>query len=184
MIFYKRIIFSLIVALVGFVVVNEVWDSRNGIVSPISNFLFISPISIENDRPTSNTKNTPVTLKIDKLNLRLPIQAATVHGNTWDLYDQSVAWLSTSAIAGEGNTVLYAHDWINLFGYLYKLKKGDELKVMQNGKWLAYQVTDNHLINPGDVSAVLSSKNQLTLYTCEGTFDSKRRIVYADLINK
>ena len=34
--------------------------------------------------------------------------------------------------------------------------------------------------DPEDVEAILSEDNQLTLYTCEGSFDQKRLVVYAD----
>jgi LPXTG-site transpeptidase (sortase) family protein len=128
---------------------------------------------------TTNTKQPPTSIFIPKLNKRLPVQASVVKGNTWDLFNTSVAWLSTSAVPGEGNVILYAHDWPNLWGDLYKLQPGDAVEVDQNTTVHIYVVTQSRAVNPEDVQAILSKENQVTMFTCEGTFDQKRRVVVA-----
>src|SRR3972149_9937058 len=75
------------------------------------------------------TKLPPTQIKIPKFNLDLLISAGLVDGNTWDLYDDKIAWLATSAVPGEGNVILYGHDRRGLFGDLYKLKVGDLIEV-------------------------------------------------------
>ncbi len=109
----------------------------------------------------------------------MPIQAALIKDNEWDLFTSAIAWLSTSAAPGEGNVILYGHNWWSLFGDLYKLTPGDTIEVQQNNTWKVYIVTESKAIQSTDVDAVFSKENQLTLYTCEGSFDQKRRVVYA-----
>lgn len=120
----------------------------------------------------------PTDIKIPKLGLDLAVSPSIVQGNDWELFDDRVAWLSTSAPAGAGNTILYAHDRVGLFGTLYKLKPGDEIDVYDN-KWIIYKVTELHAVMPTDINSILSNENRLTLYTCEGSFDQKRLVVYA-----
>jgi LPXTG-site transpeptidase (sortase) family protein len=121
----------------------------------------------------------PTAIRIAKINKELPVQAALVHDNQWDLFSNAVAWLSTSAVPTEGNVILYGHNWRSLLGDLYKLIPGDIIEIQQNNSWLKYSVTESRAISPKDVDAILSDQNQLTIYTCEGSFDQKRRLVYA-----
>lgn len=109
------------------------------------------------------------------------MQAALVHDNQWDMFDHAVAWLSTSAVPGEGNVILYAHNRKGLWRDLSRVRPGDTVEVQQDTRWVAYVVTESRTVTPTDVEAVLSDANQLTLYTCEGSFDQKRRVVYARL---
>lgn len=122
--------------------------------------------------------SSPTDIKIPKLNLDLAVSPSIIENNSWQLFDDRVAWLSTSSIPGKGNTILYAHDRTGLFGDLYKLKTGDEIDIY-NGGWNTYMVTEIHAVTPTDVNSVFGNENRLTLYTCEGTFDAKRLVVYA-----
>lgn len=140
--------------------------------------LIVSP-EVSLLQATPETKLPPTAIKIPKLNLNIPVQAALVHDNKWDMFDHSASWLSTSAVPGEGNVILYAHDRKQLFGNLYQLKPGDLVEVYQHNKWISYKVTESKAVSDKDIGAILSDNNQLTLYTCEGTFDQKRRVVYA-----
>lgn len=124
----------------------------------------------------------PTAINIPKIHKNLPIKPASVHGNDWDMFGDAVAWLSTSAVPGEGNVVLYAHNWTNLWADLYLLKPGDTIEVQQNNLWKTYKVTESRAVDEHDTQSVLSDENRLTLYTCEGSFDQKRRLVYADPI--
>ncbi len=125
---------------------------------------------------------TPTAINIPKIHKNLPIKSATIHGNNWDLFGDAVAWLSTSAVPGQGNVILYAHDWGSLWGDLYLLKPGDIIEVQQGNIWKIYKVTESRAVDLHDTQSILSSKNRLTLYTCEGSFDQKRRVVYAEPI--
>lgn len=126
------------------------------------------------------TKLPPVEVKIDSIKLDLAVSAGLVYGNTWDLYDDKIAWLATSAVPGEGNVILYGHDRRGLFGDLYKLKIGDAVQVKKGNDWFNYKVTEVKRVLPSDVVSILSDKNRLTMYTCDGSFDQRRLVVYAE----
>lgn len=133
--------------------------------------------------PSPKALNLPPTaINIPKIHKNLPIKPATVRGNDWDIFSDSVAWLSTSSVPGEGNVILYAHDWQSLWADLYLLKPGDIIEVKQNNLWKKYKVTESRAVGLHDTKSILSGRNRLTLYTCEGSFDQKRRVVYADPI--
>ncbi len=125
------------------------------------------------------TLGPPTAINIPKIHKNLPIKPASVHGNEWDLFGDAVAWLSTSAVPGEGNVILYAHDWVTLWADLSLVKPGDTIEIQQNNVWKPYTVTESRAIDQHDTQSVLSDENRLTLYTCEGSFDQKRRLVYA-----
>ncbi|HWA52072.1 MAG TPA: sortase [Patescibacteria group bacterium] len=127
----------------------------------------------------STISNSPTDIKISKINLDLAISPAILKGNEWQLFDDRVAWLSSSALPGKGNTIMYAHDRVGLFANLKNLKPGDEIDIYTN-KWIIYKVTQVHAVLPTDVNAVLGTQNRLTLYTCDGSFDQKRLVVYAE----
>ena len=129
--------------------------------------------------PTSATKQPPTSVSIPKIHSQLPIQAAVVNGNSWQLFNNAVAWMATSALPGQGNVVLYAHDTLPLWGNLYKLQPGDTVEVFQQQVRTTYVVTETRAVGPNEVSAIVSSSNQLTMFTCEGYFDQQRRVVYA-----
>lgn len=121
----------------------------------------------------------PTSISIPDVNLNLPVSAATIVNNQWTLYDDRVSWLTTSKMPGEGNVILFAHNKSNLFGNLKKVETGAEITVQSRDKKYSYLVTEKRKVTPNDVGAVLSNKDQLTLYTCDGSFDQKRLIVIA-----
>lgn len=172
----KTLILATGVAMVVSGMVYWAWDIRKVIVASYTTKnmpVYVAPTA------TPITKLPPTAVRIEKIKKDLPVQAALVNGNEWDMFDNAVAWLSTSAVPGEGNVILYAHNTRKLWLDLNKLKPGDLVEVQQNGIWLQYTVTETHAITPKDIDAVLSDENQLTMYTCEGSFDRKRRVVYA-----
>lgn len=146
-----------------------------GRISIITTIPPVFPISRVMQKP-------PTAINIPKIGKNLPIKLATVRGNDWELFDDAVAWLSTSAVPGEGNVVLYAHNWRSLWADLSLLQPGDIIEVQQNESWKTYQVIQSRAVGRQDIESVLSNENRLTLYTCEGSFDQKRRVVYADPI--
>jgi LPXTG-site transpeptidase (sortase) family protein len=174
--------FSLLLALgfwvtsFTFLLANTLINLAPGFHLPQATHQFISP----EPQPSDLTQATPTEIQILALQKQLPIAAATITDNQWDLFDHQVAWLATSAVPGHGNVILYAHNRPHLFANLNQLKPGDLIQVtLSNGQVSSYQVRDSQQIQPDDVQAILSQVNQLTLYTCAGSFDQKRHVVYA-----
>lgn len=180
---HNTTVFLVIVSMVAGVTVyfatNQVISMGNRIRT--SRQTPVAPTPIESPAPKT-TPGPPTAINIPKIHKNLPIKPASVRGDDWDMFGDAVAWLSTSAVPGDGNVVLYAHNWPSLWGDLYLLKPGDIIDVEQNNLWKTYKVTESREVDEYDTQSVLSDKNRLTLYTCEGSFDQKRRLVYADPI--
>lgn len=179
---YKTTIFLIIVSLIAGVTVYFATGAVIFINQQILAKIQLTITPTPSLSPISKIKLPPTAINIPKIHKNLPIKPATIHGNDWDLFEDAVAWLSVSAVPGEGNVILYAHDWASLWADLYLLKPGDTIEVKQNNLWKVYNVTESRAVDLHDTQSVLSNKNRLTLYTCEGSFDQKRRVVYADPI--
>lgn len=112
----------------------------------------------------------------------------------------SVAWYAPGPRPGEiGSAVIDGHyGWVNdvpaVFDNLYKLQKGDKIRVEdENGVLTTFVVRESRSYNPkADAIDVFSSndgKAHLNLITCEGTWNkfsqnySKRLVVFADKID-
>lgn len=173
------LIVSLIVGIIVYIATGPIISTGQLILSKIQPT--IAPSLSLSQNPQA--KHLPPTaINIPKIHKKLPIKQAVIHNNNWDLFEDAVAWLSTSAVPGEGNVILYAHDWQSLWADLYLLTPGDIIEVQQNNIWKKYMVTESRAVDLHDTKSILSGKNRLTLYTCEGSFDQKRRLVYAEPI--
>lgn len=145
----------------------------------------VYPANLDNRHKTetpneiTRTFSPPTFISILSLNLSLPVTGATIENNNWTLYEDKVSWLATSKTPGEGNVILFAHNKPHLFGNLKKLQSGDGIIVQHEGKNYTYYVVEKRRVTPYDTDAVLSDSDQLTLYTCDGSFDQKRLIVIA-----
>lgn len=122
---------------------------------------------------------SPTKITISAINLDLPIAPGVIVDNKWTLFLDKISWLSTSSRVGEGNTILYGHNRLGLFGGLKELNIGDEIIITQDSKIYKFKISQQRKVLPTDVEAILSGKNQLTLYTCDGSFDQRRLIVIA-----
>ena len=121
----------------------------------------------------------PSQITIDSLGLNLDVAPGIIVNNKWTLYDDKVSWLSTSETPGFGNVIIYGHDRPGLFAPLSKLVVGDEIKIKNGDNTYIYQVAQKRKVLPKDVDAIISDRQQLTLYTCDGSYDEKRLIVIA-----
>ena len=161
----------------------------------ISFFLFLKAISLLSKRYVAITykpspgveykdekETVPVRVSIGRLKLDLPIMPAGIVDGKWEENDSGVSYWSQSPVPGEvGNSVLYAHNWPNLFGSLKKLKVGDEIKVtLSNGEEKIFIVKETYSVT-SDQSHILNQTvdTRLTLYTCDGFLDLERFVVIA-----
>ena len=119
----------------------------------------------------------PTEIKIPAANLDLEVAPGVITDNKWTLYDDKVSWLTTSETLENGNVIIYGHNRIHLFGGLTKLKIGDEIIVKSDQKNFIFEVAQMRNVTPEDVDAIISDKQQLTLYTCDGSFDEKRLVI-------
>ena len=143
----------------------------------------INEVTAFESLPVSNLK--PVGIKIDSLNLALPITESEIKNNKWEASTKSVSHLKTSPIPGEkGNSILYGHNWPNLLGNLNKVKPGDKISIIYNDNSIrSFEVEYSTKVSPEDSSILKASEdNRITLYTCTGFLDSQRLVVVAKLL--
>ena len=131
----------------------------------------------------ASVKVSPSKISIPALNIDLPVASGAISADTWTLYEDKASWLSTSETPGDGNVIIYAHNRKGLFGSLANITPGDKVLVDHEGNTFNYEVTEKRKVVPSDVDAILSENDQLTLYTCDGSFDQKRLIVKAKRIS-
>lgn len=126
----------------------------------------------------------PIGVSIPSLGISLPIFPATVSNNSWPTTDKGVSYLLSSPLPGEkGNSILYAHNWPNLFGRLHQVKIGDKIIIIEKKNTvLSFTVKYTAVVDPKNASILAPSKDKrVTLYTCTGFLDSKRFVVVATL---
>ena len=124
----------------------------------------------------------PVSLRIDSVNLVLPILPASLQEGEWETTSEGVSYLTETPVPGQpGNSVLYGHNWPNLLGKLNQLKMGDTIEIeFAEGSTQTFTVKQRHVVTP-DQTHVLqpTDDTRLTLYTCTGLFDRHRLVVVA-----
>lgn len=121
----------------------------------------------------------PSAIFIPSITLNLQVAPGIVQNNKWTLYDDKISWLSTSEPPGHGNVILYGHNRKGLFADLDRLEVGEEIMVESDSKNYVYQVSESRRVRPDEVDVIISDKNQLTLYTCDGSFDERRLVLFA-----
>lgn len=121
----------------------------------------------------------PSSISIPSISLNLTVAPGVVQNNKWTLYEDKISWLSTSEPPGRGNVILYGHNRKGLFGELDRLEIGEEITIVSGSKNYVYQIYESRRVRPNEVDVIISDKNQLTLYTCDGSFDERRLVLFA-----
>lgn len=129
-----------------------------------------------------NTLQTPVSIEIIPLSVKLPVVPARVEGNNWEISETGASFLTSSApLKNNGNTVIYAHNKSSLFGPLTEIKVGHPITLKsRDGKIYSYSVYKIDTVTPDKIEVIKSQgREELTLYTCTGFADTKRLVVKA-----
>ncbi len=127
----------------------------------------------------------PVALSIPEVGLNTPVVEGGIKSGQWILSNTASLYLPTSGRVGEGyNTIIYAHNTSNLFAKLKDVQIGESIYLKdKSGKSFEYQIFEKKDVNPYDLKSLYSvDKNIVTLFTCDGWFDSQRLLVRGKLI--
>lgn len=162
----------------------------------IGSLLFWQLFFRSNDRPNTlpkiDLKETNITIKIPKLNIKAPI-IENVDPSDETEYNQAltkgVALMPSPGIVGKsGNVIIYGHSsakeagpYQYIFAGLNDLNVDDEIKIYNKGELYIYKVTNKKVIEATDFSILKQTeKETLTLFTCWpiGT-DEKRLVIIA-----
>lgn len=128
----------------------------------------------------------PSRIAIPSLGINLPIYKSAIVNNVWQTTDLGASYLTSSPLPGsKGNSIVYAHNWVSLFGPLQSAKVGEKVIVTySNGQKKTFVIAYTSIVSPDQSSILAPSKdNRLTLYTCTGLFDSHRFVAVAILKN-
>ena len=128
--------------------------------------------------------NSPSRIRIERLNIDLPIIGADLEQGKWKATDRGVSYLTSTALPGEmGNSVLYGHNWPNLLGRLVNIKPGDLIEIQSSdGSLRRFRVAYTTTVTPDQTHILAQTDDaRLTIYTCSGFLDSKRFVATAIL---
>lgn len=111
----------------------------------------------------------PVSISIPNLHLNLPLVVGHFAGGKWPLSSTSLVYIPEQS-------VIYGHNWPNLFGSLKKAAVGDIFILSySDGSAKKFQIVSRSQV-PANFTLPASD---LTLYTCAGLFDRRRLVLTA-----
>jgi LPXTG-site transpeptidase (sortase) family protein len=122
----------------------------------------------------------PVALFIPTHKFSLNIYSTSIENGVWEVHPDGVSRLNSVP-----NTILYAHNTQDRFGFLKSVKIGDTMTLSyRTGGSVKYLVTNIKTVNPKDIDVLFpEDKNAIIMYTCTGFADSQRLVVTAIPIN-
>lgn len=133
---------------------------------------------------TEEGGDVPVRITIDALSIDAPISPVVVKDNKWPVTAKAASYLAASPIPGDkGNSIIYAHNWKNLFANLVDAQTGEEVIIEFADKTQkTFIITSTSIVTP-DTSSILAKSNdtRITLYTCTGFLDTNRFVAVATL---
>lgn len=126
--------------------------------------------------------NPPVRITIKNVGINLPIYPAKTNNGKLETTTKGASYIESSPLPGEvGNSIIYAHDWVSLFGPLLDVHSGDTIEVEYADKTKKDFIVQSTRVVPYSKPDILSTTKdrRITLYTCTGFFDSERFVVVA-----
>lgn len=155
--------------------------------SPATRGLTPNSVPIAATVSSQTAPNTPRQLVIPRLGMKLSIVPGQYDpaSKTWTLTDTEVQFAGMTALPNErsGNTLLYGHNTDKVLAPTDRLVEGDIAQVItQDGRTFTYTFSSGRLVDPSDTSVLkeTDSQPQLTLLTCDGLWDEKRRLMQFD----
>jgi LPXTG-site transpeptidase (sortase) family protein len=125
---------------------------------------------------------TPIEVIILDANIDVPIVPATITQGVFATTDKGASFLTSSPLPGEkGNSIIYAHNWMNLFGNLNKVKKGEYIEIVFSDKrQKKFTITGTKTVTAHEISILQPTNDKrLTLFTCANFLDADRFVVEA-----
>ncbi len=124
---------------------------------------------------------TPRHMKVRRLRMDLDIVNGHFENNEWTLSKSKVLFATNTTKPNNysDNTVLYGHNTASVLRDTQSLKIGDELELdTQEGFQFIYRFDHDKNVKPNDTSVFSHTTTpQLTLITCNGRFNSHRRLM-------
>ncbi len=136
------------------------------------------------------TPNLPQQLIIPRLGITLSIVPGTYDPatRTWTLTENDIQHAGMTALPNDltGNTLLYGHNTDKVLAPTDQLIEGDAAQIItKDGRTFTYTFSSGRLVDPSDTSVLKQTvlAPQLTLLTCDGLWDEKRRLMVFDFVS-
>jgi sortase A len=111
----------------------------------------------------------------------IEVDAPVVQGDGWEQLKKGVAQhIGTANPGQDGNIVLTAHNDVfgEIFRYLDKLKRGDQVIIYTNQRSYTYTITSTQVVEPTQVEVMAPTDNAtVTLISCYPYLIDNQRIV-------
>src|SRR5438876_6516812 len=87
-------------------------------------------LSYEKNYNYVNTSNPPVRIIIKDVGINLPVYPAETNNGKLETTSKGASYIVSSPVPGEiGNSIIYAHDWVSLFGPLLNVHPGNIVEI-------------------------------------------------------
>jgi len=142
------------------------------------------PVAASITQTVAPAKQAQQRIIINDLGINLPLIPARIQNDTWETTNFGASYLISSPTPGEtGNSIIYAHNWMSLFGNLTRAKPGEEVDVTAaDGSTKKFIIEYTSVVTPDESNILAQTRDKrITLYTCTGFLDSKRFVVVAIL---
>lgn len=130
----------------------------------------------------------PIRVIVPSLALSVDVIPGEYNARTdsWTLsgYKAQYATMTVPANNQQGNTFIYGHNNMHVFGKLKYLKTGDQVIVIgSNGNQFTYALESSRVVVPEDVSLfAYQGAPILTIQTCTGVWHEKRNLLQFRLV--
>ncbi len=129
----------------------------------------------------------PLQIKIANVDIDLNVIVGEYKDGVWTLDDKQPSYATISAPPNNqsGITIIYGHATPAVFARTSKLQVNDQAKVVtDNGYEFVYQFESSTQVLPTDANIFVESSDtpKLVLITCDGLWDSTRRIMRFNLV--
>ena len=174
---YSKLFFSLLLVILGsFLILKSAGDK----------IIFATSSKTAEVQPQNQIGQKPIKLYIPQMSRILYVSDGYVEGDRWAISPTGVSYLTSSALPGKGNTVIYGHNTADILGGMWRVHQGDYIYVvLENGDFVKYQVFEEKEIDPTQVDILnQTDDSRLTLYTCSGFLDTARFVVVAEKVGE
>lgn len=123
----------------------------------------------------------PYRITIPRLQIDLLVENGDYFEKSWTSSKENALFATKSILPNnlKGNTIIYGHDTNNIFRSTDRLIKGDRALLYTDNGIFEYDFTEWELVKPTDTSVFnYKGTSRLTLITCSGLTNDKRRLMY------
>jgi LPXTG-site transpeptidase (sortase) family protein len=128
---------------------------------------------------------SPKKIAIPRLSVDLQVEDGDYTKEVWTSSANKALFAKVSALPNNttGNTVIYGHNTNNVFYPTQRLINGDLALVYTDNGVFVYRFINSELVDPTNTSVFMyQGKSRLTLITCHGLANEKRRLMYFEFV--